>query len=90
MQIIEDTVYKLEYVYFSEANINGINVYSLHPGVITTELGRHFNTTVFPGASIVFRTILSPVLKNPEQGAQTTIYCSVDEKAANESGLYYR
>jgi len=26
---------------------------------------------------------------NDEQGAQTTIYCSVDEKIANESGLYY-
>ncbi|CAL1680312.1 unnamed protein product [Lasius platythorax] len=74
----------------NEANINGINVYSLHPGVITTELGRHFSTTMFPGASIIFRVFLRPVLKNPEEGAQTTIYCSVDEKVANETGLYYK
>ncbi|XP_011263094.1 retinol dehydrogenase 11 isoform X2 [Camponotus floridanus] len=73
-----------------EANINGINVYSLHPGVITSEIGRHFSSTMFPGASTVFRVFLRPILKNPEQGAQTTIYCSVDEKAANETGLYYK
>lgn len=28
-------------------------------------------------------------MKTPEQGAQTTIYCAVDENAAKESGLYY-
>jgi len=45
---------------------------------------------MFPGASTVFRVFLRPILKNPEQGAQTTIYCSVDEKAADETGLYYK
>jgi hypothetical protein len=28
--------------------------------------------------------------KTPEQGAQTTIYCSVDESLADRTGLYYR
>jgi hypothetical protein len=28
--------------------------------------------------------------KTPEGGAQTSIYCSVDEKLANKTGLYYR
>lgn len=65
-------------------------MYSLHPGVITTELGRHFSRTIFPGANILIRMILRPILKNPEEGAQTTIYCSVDEKTANETGLYYQ
>ncbi|XP_029669426.1 retinol dehydrogenase 11-like [Formica exsecta] len=73
-----------------EANINGINVYSLHPGVITTEISRHFSTTIFPGASTAFQLILRPFLKNSEEGAQTTIYCSVDKKAADETGLYYK
>lgn len=73
-----------------EANINGINVYSLHPGVVTTEVGRHFSTTVFPGASTIFRVLMRPVLKNIEEGAQTTIYCSVDENIADETGLYYK
>ncbi|XP_067217088.1 retinol dehydrogenase 11-like [Linepithema humile] len=74
-----------------EANINGINVYSLHPGIIHTELGRHFHKTVFPGASVVFHWLrwLRPFVKNPEEGAQTTLYCAVDEKTADETGFYY-
>lgn len=28
-------------------------------------------------------------LKTPEQGAQTTIYCSVNPDLAKDSGLYY-
>lgn len=29
------------------------------------------------------------LLKTPEQGAQTTIYCSVDKATDGETGLYY-
>lgn len=68
--------------------MEGVNVYSLHPGVITTELGRHLNKTYFFGV----RWLLSFVrifFKTPEQGAQTTIYCAVDETTGKESGLYY-
>jgi hypothetical protein len=28
--------------------------------------------------------------KTPEEGAQTTIYCAVDETLADKTGLYYR
>lgn len=28
-------------------------------------------------------------MKTPEQGAQTTIYCAVDEDVRKETGLYY-
>ncbi|XP_032676877.1 retinol dehydrogenase 11-like [Odontomachus brunneus] len=72
-----------------EANINGINVYSLHPGVIRTELGRYMDRSVFRGARFLSQLLLRPFFKSPEQGAQTTIYCAVDEKAATETGLYY-
>lgn len=60
-------------------------MYSLHPGVINTELGRHLSG-IF---AFVWRTFFKWVAKTPEQGAQTTIYCAVDEKCANETGLYY-
>ncbi|XP_012267514.1 retinol dehydrogenase 12 [Athalia rosae] len=70
-------------------NIGGINVYSLHPGVIKSELGRHLNEGLFRGARFFF-SILSPFIKNVEQGAQTTLHCAVDEGAAKETGLYYR
>lgn len=76
--------------YFQEHNIDGVNTYSLHPGVIKTELGRHLDETLFRGARTLIGTIFGPFFKNPELGAQTTIYCAVDEKCANETGLYYR
>ncbi|CAG9759549.1 unnamed protein product [Ceutorhynchus assimilis] len=71
-----------------EANINDVTVYSLHPGVIKTELGRHVGSTYGSFLKFVWG-FFSWALKTPIQGAQTTIYCSVDEKCANESGLYY-
>ncbi|XP_058485361.1 retinol dehydrogenase 13 [Solea solea] len=66
----------------------GVTVYSLHPGVIRTELGRHF----FPNLALWKRIIAIPLamlIKTPWEGAQTTIYCAVDESLANDSGLYY-
>ncbi|KAM6979552.1 retinol dehydrogenase 13 [Aplochiton taeniatus] len=66
----------------------GVTVYSLHPGVIRTELGRHF----FPTIALWKRILAVPLMmliKSPWEGAQTTIYCAVDESEANASGLYY-
>ncbi|XP_044001954.1 retinol dehydrogenase 11-like isoform X1 [Aphidius gifuensis] len=72
------------------ANIEGITTYSLHPGVIATELGRHLDSAFIPGARFVWSYIASPFIKTPELGAQTTIHCATDEAAGNETGLYYK
>uniref|UniRef100_A0A3B4A0N7 Uncharacterized protein n=1 Tax=Periophthalmus magnuspinnatus TaxID=409849 RepID=A0A3B4A0N7_9GOBI len=67
---------------------SGVTVYSLHPGVIRTELGRH----LFPTMSLWKRIIAMPLMmliKTPWEGAQTTIYCAVEESLANETGFYY-
>ncbi|CAK6951066.1 retinol dehydrogenase 12-like [Scomber scombrus] len=66
----------------------GVTTYSLHPGVIRTELGRHF----WPEMPLWKRVIYTPLLffiKSPTEGAQTTIYCAVEESLQEESGLYY-
>lgn len=66
----------------------GVTTYALHPGLIQTELGRHF----FPSLSLWKRLLFMPLyffVKTPWQGAQTTIYCAVDESLQNTSGLYY-
>lgn len=66
----------------------GVTVYSLHPGVIRTELGRHF----FPTLPFWMKMMIVPMMwmiKSPREGAQTTIYCAVEERIATESGLYY-
>lgn len=72
-----------------EANIHGINVYSLHPGFIPTKILRHGDSTLFSGSYYLFNLFTRIFCKNIVQGAQTTIYCSVDDKTANETGLYY-
>ncbi|XP_012282600.1 retinol dehydrogenase 12 [Orussus abietinus] len=72
-----------------EAKIEGITAYSLHPGVVSTELSRHVDSTLFPGARMMFK-MLTPVIKSPQLGAQTTIYCVVEESIADQSGFFYK
>lgn len=45
--------------------------------------------TCFRGARTLFLALLCWTFKNPEEGAMTTVYCSVDERVANDNGLYY-
>jgi len=68
----------------------GVTTFSLHPGAVDTELQRHLDDTYFRGANLINRAFATLFFKTPEDGAQTTIYCSVDEKLANQTGLYYR
>lgn len=66
-----------------------ISVYALHPGVISTELGRHI-TEWFPRP---FKSLANKlahfVLKDPFHGAQTTLYCTLEDSIERQSGLYY-
>jgi hypothetical protein len=68
----------------------GVTAYSLHPGGVVTELGRHIpfiNTTLG-------QTLLKPVawllLKTSVEGAQTTLYCALAPELEKVSGKYYR
>ncbi|KAJ1520763.1 hypothetical protein ONE63_003858 [Megalurothrips usitatus] len=66
-----------------------VTVYSLHPGIVKTELGRHLDGLYFKGARVAVGLLLRPYMKNAEQGAQTSIHCAIDEQAGKETGLYY-
>lgn len=68
----------------------GVTTYAVHPGVVKTELGRHLDDVYFTGARILARYVMYFTLKTPEQGAQTTLHCALDEAAGKETGLYYR
>nr|XP_020459543.1 retinol dehydrogenase 12-like [Monopterus albus] len=61
-----------------------VTTYSLHPGVIQTDLYRHLN-----GPQQFLMKIISPFTKSSVQGAQTTIYCAVEPSLVKESGGYY-
>ncbi|CAG9838607.1 unnamed protein product [Diabrotica balteata] len=72
-----------------ENNLNGITVYSVHPGAVKTEAGRYLDDAYFSGLYFIWSSVGKMFYKTPVQGAQTSIYCSVDEKCSNETGLYY-
>ena len=62
-----------------------VSVYTLHPGVVRTELGRHF-----PAVTLTLAyPLMWLVCKSPVQGAQTTIHCSVAGELEGLSGHYY-
>ena len=70
----------------------GVTTYSLHPGSIRTELGRHIENAIGPFKYIV-NILMYPLqllmCKTPVEGAQTTIYCAVEESLSTETGQYY-
>ena len=66
---------------------SGVNAYALHPGVINTELGRHLQDTY--GPIVLMAKLVMPFVKTPESGANTTIYCAVEESIADHNGRYY-
>jgi len=65
-----------------------ITVYAVHPGAVATDLIRHY-----PKVQAVLRIIypygLNLFVKMPKDGAQTSIYCSVQEGIENLSGEYF-
>lgn len=65
----------------------GVTTYSLHPGIINTELARHVSKNLLWKVAL---GVFKPFIKTPVEGAQTTIYCAVEESIANETGKYYR
>jgi len=68
---------------------SGITTYSLHPGAIDTQLSRHFIARLPGFIANHFKPLMKNFVKTPEQGAQTTIHCCIEEKLAGQTGKYY-
>ncbi len=61
---------------------SGVRTYSLHPGVVATEVWRQVPS------------LLRPLLRlrgmiTPEAGARTTLYCATSDSVSEQTGLYY-
>ncbi len=67
----------------------GIHVYVLHPGVIMTELSRHFVKKIPSFINFFTMPFFTFLLKTPFHGAQTTLFCILDDSIRNDSGKYY-
>lgn len=63
----------------------GVSVFSLHPGVVQSDLWRHQHPCVQVAVKI-FRIFT----KTTVEGAQTTIYCAVQPGLESQSGGYFR
>ena len=70
---------------FKDSNNNNITIYAVHPGVVYTDLIRHFSWILKVLASTLHRLFAI----SAEMGAQTTLHCAFSEEADKESGLYY-
>ena len=64
----------------------GVSVFSLHPGSVTTELGRHLFGTIGEFFLLPIKFVFS---KDAWQGSQTSICCAVDDAVVKHSGEYF-
>lgn len=70
----------------------GIITVSLHPGAVRTELTRYMGDSLFSFFPILMKLIFPiwwVVSKSCKEGAQTTIYCSVDDGVKQYNGCYF-
>jgi len=71
------------YLHNQYAKAYGISAFSLHPGGVDTDLFRR----VFGSLAPAMKPLMWLTAKTPVEGAQTTLFCSVNPRA--ESGEYY-
>lgn len=62
----------------------GVTSYSLHPGVIKTELGRNI-----PILQAITSVVMFFFYKSLKSGAQTTLACALDPNLKDISGRYF-
>ncbi|KAK9813700.1 hypothetical protein WJX73_004097 [Symbiochloris irregularis] len=65
-----------------------VSVFSLHPGLVKTELGRHLMDSASFTARIT-QFFLSPVLKRPDQGAATSVFAATHPGLEQHCGAYF-
>lgn len=62
----------------------GVTTYSVHPGIVRSELVRHSFLMC-----LLWR-LFSPFLKSAREGAQTSLHCALAEGLEPLSGKYFR
>ncbi|XP_048218173.1 retinol dehydrogenase 12 isoform X2 [Perognathus longimembris pacificus] len=61
----------------------GVTTYAVHPGIVRSQLVRHSFILC------LFWWLLSPFIKSPWQGAQTSLHCALAEGLEPLSGKYF-
>jgi len=65
----------------NKLNGTGVTVNAVHPGLVSTNLGRDFNT--------IIRGIFRFIGKAPDKGAETSIYVASSSEVEGVSGEYF-
>ena len=60
-------------------------MYALHPGAVASDLDRALTSCL----ARAFFSIYKMVVKTPFNGAQTSLYCTLDDRIASHTGRYY-
>lgn len=59
----------------------GVTTYSLHPGVVATDVWREVPALIRP--------LIKLMMISTEEGAATTLYCATSPEVSGQTGLYY-
>jgi retinol dehydrogenase-12 len=76
---------KLQRLFDADPNTTA-RAYSVHPGAVATNLGRHLFGSFATGIVSLF---VNPYLKTATHGAQTTLYLALSDPKALVPGAYY-
>lgn len=84
--LVEYGISKLANVLFSaelgrKLKGTGVTTYSLHPGVVATDVWRE--------VPAFLRPLIKLFMISTEQGAATTLYCATSPDVSHQTGLYY-
>lgn len=64
---------------------SGVTVNALHPGVVSTHVGREMGTAF----DLMQRVLLRPFSSSPEEGARTSVYLAASPEVAGVTGGYF-
>jgi NAD(P)-dependent dehydrogenase (short-subunit alcohol dehydrogenase family) len=83
---------KLANVYFAKElhqrlKDSGVDVFTVHPGMVDTDLARHSFSKLIWKLLYPLRLLL---IKTVNQGCQTVLHCAISEELEGQSGNYSR
>lgn len=67
----------------------GVNVYTANPGLSNTRLGRYVRESSGLLVSSLQALFYWPLLRPPNNAAQTILFCAIDETLDDQTGFYY-
>ena len=67
-----------------------VKVFSVSPGVVFTQLGRFTRQSLGLWYTLIAYPFMKLLFRTPREGAQTSLFCCLDESIADKSGKFFR